>query len=89
MLTGCEKAEVTYCLMNTPIDLISYKTNQDERIFTEQLDIHNVDDLDIRYRTTTYTYYRDLTIEKEIIEMCKIAKDYMEQYYNLLLFKNA
>ena len=59
----------------------------DERIFTEQLDIHNVDDLDLRYRTTTYTYYRDLDIEKEIIEMCKIAKDYKEQYYNLLIFK--
>ena len=89
MLTGCESAEVTYCLMNTPIDLISYKNKDDERIFTEQLDIHNVDDLDLRYRTTTYTYYRDLDIEKEIIEMCKIAKDYQEQYYNLLIFKNA
>lgn len=77
MLTGCESAEVTYCLMSTPEDLIGY----------ESVDLHNMEDLDLRLRFTTIKYDRDLEIEKQIIEKVKVAREYANEFYNKLMFK--
>ena len=77
MLTGCESAEVTYCLMTTPEDLCKY----------EPSDLHNMEDLDLRLRFTTIKYERDLEIEKQIIEKVKIAREYANEFYNKLMFK--
>lgn len=77
MLTGCESAEVTYCLMNTPDELIGF----------ESLNLHNMDSLDLGLRFTTIKYERDLEIEKQIIEKVKIAREYANEYYNKLMFK--
>jgi len=87
MLTGCETAEVTYCLMTTPYDLISYQLSNGERRFTENMDLHVMDDLDVRLRVTKITYQRDLEIEKQIIEKCKVAKEYANEFYNKVLFR--
>lgn len=87
MLTGCESADVVYCLMNTPDELISYKKSNGERIFTEPFDLHTMEDLHIGLRTTKVTYKRDLEIEKQIIAKCKIAQEYANEFYNKLLFK--
>jgi hypothetical protein len=87
MLTGCESADVIYCLMSTPIDLISSLKNNGERTFYESMDLHNMEDLDPRLRFTKITYHRDLEIEKQIIEKCKVAKDYANEFYNKVLFR--
>lgn len=87
MLTGCESAEVIYCLMSTPLDLISSLKNNGERTFYEPMDLHDMEDLDIRLRLTKVTYYRDLEIEKQIIEKCKVAKEYANEFYNKVLFR--
>ena len=77
VLTGCESAEVTYCLMTTPEDLCKY----------EPKDLHDMEDLDLRLRFTTIKYERDLEIEKQIIEKVKVAREYAIDYYNRLMFK--
>jgi len=87
MLTGCDHAEVIYCLMSTPDDLISYKNSNGDRIYTEPFDLHNMEDLDTKLRFTKVTYKRDLEIEKQIIEKCKIAKEYANEFYNKIMFK--
>lgn len=87
MLTGCDSAEVIYCLMTTPYDLISYAKHDGSTVFTEPMDLHVMDDLDIRLRFTRVTYYRDLEIEKQIIEKCKVAKEYANEFYNKVLFR--
>ena len=87
MLTGCESAEVTYCLMTTPDDLISYQKVNGEKIYSESPDLHNMDDLDLRLRFTTITYKRDFEIEKQIIEKVKIARDYANEFYNKIMFR--
>ena len=77
MLTGCDSAEVTYCLMTTPDELRGY----------EPFDLHNMEGLDPALRITTITYERDLEIEKQIIEKAKIARQYATEYYNKIMFK--
>jgi hypothetical protein len=77
MLTGCESAEVTYCLMTTPDKLRGFENN----------DLHDMEDLDLRLRFTTIKYERDLAIEKQIIEKVKVAREYANEFYNKLMFK--
>lgn len=87
MLTGCESAEVIYCLMNTPEDLISYINSKGDRYYTESKDLHEMNELDPRLRYTKITYTRDLEIEKQIIEKCKVAKEYANEFYNKIQFR--
>lgn len=87
MLTGCQSADVIYCLMSTPSDLISYLNSRGERTYTEPIDLHDMEDLDLRLRFTKVTYTRDLEIEKQIIEKCKVAKEYANEFYNKVQFR--
>lgn len=68
-LTGLDKAEVIYCLMNTPEDLI-YKENPED---------HNYDNIETKYRIKRFEVLRD----DEVIEKMKSrvieSREYIEK----------
>ena len=69
MLWDCEEAELAYCMVNTPDDLIRY----------EQIDMHIVDGIDENLRVTVNSYKRDLELEANIKVKCKAAQDYFNE----------
>ena len=85
-LMGYKKAEVIYCLVTTPDDLISYNTSGD-RVYTEPLDIHQMDDLDLNLRFTSITYTLTPEIIEQIKAKVKCAREYALYVYNNLMMK--
>ena len=73
-----EEAEVAYCMVSTPEELIKW----------ENQELHQVDHIDPRYRVTVKKIKRDLEIEKDIELKCKAAIEYYTKYINTLYEKN-
>lgn len=69
MLWDCEEAELAYCMVNTPDDLMRY----------EQIDMHIVDGIDENLRVTVNSYKRDLDLEENIKVKCKAAQNYFNE----------
>ncbi len=70
MLWNVDEADIAYCLVNTPDELIKY----------EQEDLHFVDHIDETLRVTIVPYKRDLNLEKEIKEKVEAARDFIAKY---------
>lgn len=68
MLWNVDYAEIAYCMVNTPDELIKY----------EQEELHYVDHIDEALRVTIVPYQRDLTLEAKIKIKVEAARDYLE-----------
>lgn len=62
-------AEVAYCMVSTPEELIRY----------EQPELHIVDHIAKQMRVTSISYERDMALEEKIVEKCKAAKVFYHQ----------
>jgi hypothetical protein len=74
MLYDKPKAEVSYCMVNTPFELCKW----------ENQELHQVDHIEPRFRVTSYGIERDLEIEKQIEIRCKAAIEFYANYINKL-----
>ena len=79
MLYNRSKASVCYCMVSTPEGLTMYENKL----------LHEVDHIDPFARVTMLTIERDLEIEKQIEERCKIAIDFYYDYIRQLSNKNV
>jgi hypothetical protein len=64
-LTGCNKAVLTYVLLNTPEEVV-YETPQ------------NYDDLDKKYRIKTFEIDYDQSVIDTLIERVKLTREFLE-----------
>lgn len=71
MLWDYEKAELSYCMVTTPDELIRY----------EQIDLHYVDAIDESLRVTTVEFSGDRDLEELIKVKCNAA----QLYFNALV----
>lgn len=69
MLWNCNEAELAYCMVSTPDELIKY----------EQIDMHLVDGIDEALRVTVNKFERDLELEELIKTKCTSAQIYFNQ----------
>lgn len=67
MLWDVDFAELAYCLVNTPDELIKF----------EQEELHFVDGIDENLRVTIVQYERDLKLESKIVEKVEAARNYL------------
>jgi hypothetical protein len=79
MLYERSKASVCYCMVSTPEGLTMYENKL----------LHEVDHIDPFARVTMLTIERDLEIEKQIEERCKLAIDFYYDYIRQLSNKNV
>jgi hypothetical protein len=79
MLYKRSKASVCYCMVSTPEGLTMYENKL----------LHEVDHIDPFARVTMLTIERDLEIEKQIEERCKLAIDFYYDYIRQLSNKNV
>jgi hypothetical protein len=79
MLYDRSKASVCYCMVSTPEGLTMYENKL----------LHEVDHIDPFARVTMLTIERDLEIEKQIEERCKLAIDFYYDYIRQLSNKNV
>ena len=68
MLWNVDQAEIAYCMVNTPDELIKY----------EQEELHYVDHIDEALRVTIVPYERDLKLEEKIRVKVDAARDYLQ-----------
>jgi hypothetical protein len=68
MLWDVDLAEVAYCLVNTPDDLIGW----------EDADLHNVEHINQELRITTVQYFRDKKLEEKIKTKVEAARIYYD-----------
>ena len=68
MLWDVDEAEVAYCLVNTPDELVGY----------EDPALHYVDHIDEALRVTRLHYTRDKALEEKIEARCRAAQDYVK-----------
>ena len=66
MLWNVDRAEIAYCMVNTPDELIKY----------EQEELHFVDHIDEALRVTIVPYERDLKLEESIKMKVEAAWDF-------------
>ena len=69
MLWNCNEAELAYCMVSTPDELIKY----------EQIDMHLVDGIDESLRVTVNKFERDIELEELIKTKCTSAQIYFNQ----------
>lgn len=69
-LWGVGEAEIAYCLVDTPEELIRY----------EQRELHEVEDIDERLRVTVVPYLRDTALEQKITRKVQAARNYLGAY---------
>lgn len=69
-LWDAEAAEVAYCLVDTPEELIRY----------EQRELHEVDELPEHLRVTVVHYRRDRALEQKIMRKVIAARQYIAAY---------
>ena len=74
MLWDCNEAELAYCMVNTPDELIRY----------EQIDMHIVNGIDEALRVTVNKFERDLELENLIKVKCEAAQTYFNQLLDQL-----
>jgi hypothetical protein len=79
MLYNRSKASVCYCMVTTPEGLTMYENKL----------LHEVDHIDPFARVTMLTIERDLEIEKQIEERCKLAIEFYYDYIRQLSNKNV
>lgn len=79
MLYGRSKASVCYCMVSTPEGLTMYENKL----------LHEVDHIDPFARVTMLSIERDLEIEKQIEERCKVAIEFYYDYIRQLANKNV
>jgi hypothetical protein len=79
MLYNRSKASVCYCMVTTPEGLTMYENKL----------LHEVDHIDPFTRVTMLTIERDLEIEKQIQERCKLAIEFYYDYIRQLSNKNV
>lgn len=79
MLYGRSKASVCYCMVSTPEGLTMYENKL----------LHEVDHIDPFARVTMLSIERDLEIEKQIEERCKVAIEFYCDYIRQLANKNV
>ena len=79
MLYNRSKASVCYCMVSTPEGLTMYENKL----------LHEVDHIDPFARVTMLSIERDLEIEKQIEERCKLAIDFYYDYIRQLSNKNV
>jgi hypothetical protein len=72
-------AELAYCLVETPEELLQYETN---------LTPHLVEGIDAELRVTVKKFERDLELENQIIERIELCNEYAEEYTNKIINKN-
>lgn len=68
MLWNVDDAEIAYCMVNTPDELIKY----------EQEELHYVDHIDEALRVTIVPYQRDRELENKIKFKVEAARKYLE-----------
>ena len=68
MLWNVDHAEIAYCMVNTPDELIKY----------EQEELHYVDHIDESLRVTIVPYQRDRELENKIKFKVEAARKYLE-----------
>lgn len=78
MLYNRSKASVCYCMVSTPQGLIMYENKL----------LHEVNHINPFKRVTMLTIERDLEIEKQIEERCKLAIEFYYDYVRKLSNKN-
>lgn len=79
MLYNRSKASVCYCMVSTPEGLTMYENKL----------LHEVDHIDPFARVTMLSIERDLEIEKQIEERCKVAIEFYYDYIRQLANKNV
>ena len=72
-------AELAYCLVETPEELLQYETN---------LTPHLVEGIDAELRVTVKKFERNLDLENQIIERIELCNEYAEKYKNQIINKN-
>ena len=68
MLWNVDCADIAYCIVNTPDELIKY----------EQEELHFVDHIDENLRVTVVNYVRDLELEEKIKIKVEAAREYLQ-----------
>lgn len=79
MLYNRSKASVCYCMVSTPEGLTMYENKL----------LHEVDHIDPFARVTMLSIERDLEIEKQIEERCKVVIEFYHDYIRQLANKNV
>jgi hypothetical protein len=74
MLWDVDYAEIAYCMVNTPDELIKY----------EQADLHYVDNIDEALRVTIVPYERDKALEDKIKLKVEAAQQHMKEVVLLI-----
>lgn len=74
MLWNVDQAEIAYCMVNTPDELIKY----------EQPELHYVDNIDEALRVTIVPYERDKALEDKIKWKVEAARKYLEEVVLLI-----
>ena len=69
MLWDVDQADIAYCMVNTPDELIKY----------EQEELHFVDHIDENLRVTVVHYFRDLELEEKIKQKVEAAREYLQE----------
>ena len=79
MLWGVDEAEIAYCLVTTPDELIRF----------EPTEIHYVDHIDPALRVTRVPYQRDKALEEKIKAKVEAARSYFDEVVELIATEHA
>lgn len=79
MLWDVDQAEVDYCMVNTPDELIGY----------EDASLHYVDHIDPSLRVTCARFYRDEAAEQRIKEKVEFARMYFDLVVEMIAQDHA
>jgi hypothetical protein len=79
MLWDVDEAEIAYCLVTTPDELIRF----------EPTEIHYVDHIDPALRITRVPYQRDKGLEEKIKAKVEAARAYFDEVVELIATEHA
>jgi hypothetical protein len=79
MLWDVDEAEIAYCLVTTPDELIRF----------EPTEIHYVDHIDPALRVTRVPYQRDKALEEKIKAKVEAARAYFDEVVELIAIEHA
>jgi len=95
MLTGHEKSELVYTLMNTPLQIVEDEIRRQHwklNLIEEDLEVrdavqkmHNFDHIPNELRVKRFIVQKDETAQQKIKERVEVARDYYQQLKNRLL----
>jgi hypothetical protein len=74
MLWNVDQAELAYCMVNTPDDLMKY----------EQADLHHVGHINEVLRVTTLSFDRDVSLEEKIKQKVSACSVYFNDVCDLI-----